>query len=282
MTRKGGEMMRFLLALVVGLSSVGLAQEGVEELLSRAEAAYDRWHGEFDFLSYEGRLREAIQLWENALPKLSQPTERHDVLVKLSRAWFELAEGYLEEKEDAYAKGKDYALSALRLDPVFRETEGREGFRAALRKSTDVEALFWYGNNLGRWLSYHYWEALVGGTRDVLAAFERCVELDEKCWAAGPHRALANFLAQTPGFLGGDFERAKGEFARAVELAPEFLQNYVDYAEHWAKKAGDQSLFCELLGKALALARDPGVVSAWPFYNHLALARAKGLARGCP
>ena len=41
-------MMRFLLALVVGLSSVGLAQEGVEELLSRAEAAYDRWHGEFD------------------------------------------------------------------------------------------------------------------------------------------------------------------------------------------------------------------------------------------
>jgi len=135
-------MMRFLLALVVGLSLVGLAQEGVEELLSRAEAAYDRWHGEFDFPSYEGRLREAIQLWEKALPELSQPTEKRDILVKLSRAWFELAEGYLEEKEDAYAKGKDYALSALRLDPVFRETEGREGFRAALRKSTDVEALF--------------------------------------------------------------------------------------------------------------------------------------------
>jgi tetratricopeptide (TPR) repeat protein len=278
-------MRKFLGLGMVVFALLGLAQGTPEELLARADALYNRWQGPFEFSAYEGRLREAIRLWEEALPHLSDAEKRREVLVKLSRAYFELAEGYLVEKpqkEGAYEKGKDYGLSALRLDPEFAEVEAREGFRAALRKSTDVEALFWYGNNLGRWLSYHYWEALVGGTRDVLAAFERCVELDEKYWAAGPHRALANFLAQTPGFLGGDFERAKGEFARAVELAPEFLQNYVDYAEHWAKKAGDQSLFCELLGKALALAQDPGVVSAWPFYNHLALERAKGLARGCP
>ena len=78
------------------------------------------------------------------------------------------------------------------------------------------------------------------------------------------------------------YKRQKEEFARAVELAPEFLQNYVDYAEHWAKRAGDQDLFCELLGKALALGQDPAVLSAWPFYNQLALERAKVLARGCP
>ncbi len=271
-----------LLAGVLGVSGLALAQ-GVEGILAQAEALYDRWHGEFDFAAYEGRLREALQLWEGALPRLSGP-ERRDVLVRLARAWFELAEGYLAdrgEQERAYAKGKDYALEALRLDPAFRAAEEREGLRAALRKSADVEALFWYGNNLGRWLGFNFWAALTGGTRDVLAAFERCVELEETYWGAGPRRALANFLAQTPGFLGGDFSRAQREFQRALALAPHFLQNYVDYAEHWAKRAGEEGLFCALLGEALRQGEDPAVFRAWPFYNALALARAVRLAVGC-
>ena len=273
------------LCMMVAVALLGFSQGAREELLARGDALYDRWQGAFEFSAYEEKLREAIRLWEEALSRLGDGEKKREVLVKLSRAYFELAEGYLSEKaekESAYEKGKEYALSALRLDPEFLEAEKREGFRAALRKGKDVEALFWYGNNLGRWLSYHWWEALAGGTRDVLVAFERCVELDEKYWAAGPHRALANFLAQTPGFLGGDFGRAKEGFGRAVELAPEFLQNYVDYAEHWAKRAGEEELFCELLGKALERAQDPAVLSAWPFYNHLALERAKTLARGCP
>jgi len=169
-------MRKFLGLGMVVFALLGLAQGTPEELLARADALYNRWQGSFEFSAYEGRLREAIRLWEAALPYLSDAEKRREVLVKLSRAYFELAEGYLVEKpqkEGAYGKGKDYGLSALRLDPEFAEVEAREGFRAALRKSTDVEALFWYGNNLGRWLSYHYWEALVGGTRDVLAAFER-------------------------------------------------------------------------------------------------------------
>ncbi len=275
-------MRHVLLACVLAWGA--WAQPEVEAVLAQAEALYDRWADEFDLAAYEGRLRAAIRLWEEALPQLPDGAARRAVLVKLSRAWFELAEAYLRdkgEKERAYAKGKDYALEALRRDPAFGEREVREGLRAALRKSTDVEALFWYGNNLGRWLGFHYWEALTGGTRDVLAAFERCVELDEAYWAGGPRRALANFLAQTPGFLGGDFSRAQKEFVRALELAPEFLQNYVDYAEHWAKPAGKKELFCSLVEEALRRGQDPAVMRAWPLYNALALARAEQLAQGC-
>lgn len=277
--------MRKVLLVVLGVFvSVGLAGDE-ENLLAQAEALYDRWQGTFEFVAYEAQLWEAIRLWEEALPLVRSPEEKREVLVKLARAWFELAEAYLAEKgqqERAYKRGMDYGLEALRLDPEFRRVEEQEGFRAALRRSADVEALFWYGNNLGRWLGFHYWEALTGGTRDVLAAFERCVELAEGYWAAGPRRALANFLAQTPGFLGGDFARAQAEFQRAVELAPEFLQNYVDYAEHWAKRAGDLELFCSLVAEALRKGDDPGTFWAWPLYNTLALQRARRLASDCP
>lgn len=278
-------MRRQFVPVFLGLALWASAQGGVEALLSRAEALYDRWQGEFDFAAYEGRLREAIRLWEEALPQLADPAGVRAVLVRLSRAWFELAEGYLAEgaeRERAYARGKEYALRALRLDPAFREAEAREGLRAALRGSTDVEALFWYGNNLGRWLGFHYWAALTGGTRDVLAAFERCVELDEAYWAGGPRRALANFLAQTPGFLGGDFARAEREFRRALALAPDFLQNYVDFAEHWAKRAGEGELLCALVREALRREGAGRGVEACPFYNALARRRAAALAGACP
>ncbi len=162
--------------------------------------------------------------------------------MKLSRAHCELAEAYLPEGERkaAYARGEALALQALRLDPVFLRVERERGFRAALGVAGDVGAIFWYGNNLGRLLAYDYGRALFGGTRDVLAAFTRAVELDEGYWGGGPHRALANFLAQTPGFLGGDV-------ARAVERDPAFLQTHVDWAEFGA--ARDGGLCCELLGR---------------------------------
>ncbi|MCS7239655.1 MAG: TRAP transporter TatT component family protein [Candidatus Bipolaricaulota bacterium] len=277
-------VLRLVLLVLLGTALAGMAQGPVEELLSQADALYDCGHGNFEFTEYEARLREAISIWEGVLPLLNDRESRRAVLVKLSRAWFELAEGYLQkdqDKEAAYKKGKDYGLSALRLDGGFVLVEGKEGFRAALQTASDVEALFWYGNNLGRWLAYHYWEALTGGTRDVFAAFARCAELDESYWAGGPRRALANFLAQTPGFLGGDLQRAKTEFQRALELAPHFLQNYVDYAEHWAKKVGDSALFCSLVEEALRRGAEPEVFWSWPFYNTLALRRAGSLRQEC-
>jgi len=202
--------------------ALDLAAQEPSELIAAAEAEFDRWGGDrFDFDAYEGRLRRAIDLWEEAL--LSIPPDRIQtrahVLNRLAQGYFELAEGYLEtneEMDEAYGKGKDYALESLRLDPEFVRIEGEEGRRAALSAATDIAALFWYGNDLGSWLNYHQLTALTGGVGDVLASFERTVELDEGYDGGGPHRALAAFLAQVPGFLGGDLDRSKEHFERAT------------------------------------------------------------------
>lgn len=267
----------------LGAAAVGIVPPG--EAIAAADALYDRWSGEFEFEAYEVRLRGAIALWEEALAAADlAPSVRGAVFVRLSRAYFELAEAYLPaaERRGAYAKGEAAALAALRLEPEFVRVEGTQGFRAALGVAQDVGAIFWYGNNLGRLLAYDYGRAIFGGTRDVLAAFTRAVELNGAYWGGGPHRALANFLAQTPGFLGGDLARAGEHFARAIELDPSFVQNYVDQAEFHAKARKDWDAFCRLLRTALMQGADPAAAARWPLYNHLAVARARALLAETP
>lgn len=272
------------LGLVLG--AIGAAQSP-GELMAQGDRLYDQWQGGFEFTAYEARLRGALALWEQALAALpaGETTLRSQVLTRLSRGYFELADAYLttaKDKEEAYRKGKDQALAALRLDAEFLRVERDQGFRAALGMAGDAAALFWYGNNLGRWLSYNWFQALAGGARDVLAAFTRAVELDEAYWGGGPRRALGNFLAQTPGFLGGDLEAAGQHFARAIELDPQFIQNYVDYAEVYAKPRGERDLFCRLLRTASDLGANPTSMAKWPLYNTLTMARVQNLLGTAP
>jgi len=276
-------MLLIAVASLSGLISSAFEASDPAELIAEADALFDRWSAgeEFDFAAYEEKLRKAIALWEEALPlvPVEQVQTKTHVLNRLSQAYFELAEGYLtrKEREPAYAKGKDYGLESLRLEPEFVRAEAEGGFRAALRAATDVEAIFWYGNNLGKWLDYHFAAALGGGVGDVKAAFERSVELDETYDGGGPHRALAAFLAQVPRFLGGGREEAKPHFERSIQLGPDYLENYVNYADYYAKPERDWDLFCSLLKTALDKAQDPAVMAKWPFYNTLALERARAL-----
>ena len=230
-------------------------------------------------------LRGAISLWEEALSLL--PVEnvqsRSHVLGRLSQAHFELGEGYLSdrgEKESAYEAGRDAALASLRLDPSFVATEARDGFRAALRSASDIRAIFWYGNTLGQWLNYHQFTAVLGGVRDVLASFERSIELDEAYDGGGPHRAMAALLSQAYFVVGRSREDAVVHFERSIEIAPNHLESAVSYAEFYARPTGDRELFDALIAGVLEKAVNPAVVAAFPFYNKLSIDRAHVLAAG--
>lgn len=270
-----------LFLLVAPIGTVVCGQDATA-LIGEADQAYDRRGSSFDFALYETALRQAITLWEEALPLIldEQVQTKARVLNRLAQGCFELATGYLttvEEKEAAYGKGKDYALESLRLDPDFVATEEADGFRAALRSARDVEAIFWYGNDIGSYLNYHPLTAITGGMTDVIASFERSIELDRNYDGGGPERALAAFLAQVPSILGGDLEEAKLHFESALEIDPDYLENYVNYAEYYAKQKKDWNLFESLLSTALDKGKDPEEMGKWPFYNTLSLERAKEL-----
>ena len=269
----------FLLTALIGTVVYG---QDTTALIGEADRAYDRKGSSFDFVLYETDLHQAIALWEEALPLIpdDQVQTKAHVLNRLAQGCFELATGYLttvEEKDTTYGKGKDYALESLRLDPDFVATEDADGFRAALRSAGDVRAIFWYGNDLGSHLNYHPLTAITGGMTDVLASFERSVDLDRNYDGGGPERALAAFLAQVPSILGGDLEQARLHFENALEIDPDYLENYVNYAEYYAKQKKDWNLFESLLTIALDKGEDLGVTAKWPFYNTLSLERAKEL-----
>ena len=283
--------MRWLVSLVILLFSVGgigIAQEA-GALIEDAEALYDRWSGTFDYAAYRQQLEAAIDLYEQALaalPAESLPS-RSIVLNRLARAIFELGTAYLDgdaAKEPAFSAGKDYALAGLRLDPAFVETE-TESFRDALATASDVEAVFWYGTNLGSYLNYHQIEAIVGGgMRDIPVCYERAIELDPTYLAGAGYRSLASFYAQVPSVLGGDPAKAREVYEQAIDVDPEFLENAVSLAEYVFLAQDNHYTACTILRDAVVLAADPDVMARWPLYNTLALNRALGLIEdnSCP
>jgi len=278
------EVMCQLLVLILCVSLGAFAE--TSDRIEIADAAFDRWDGSFEFEAYQQRLEDTLGAYEQLLyliPKDEQQTRAH-IANRLSQGYFELGFAYIADRGDqekSFAKGQAHALTSLRLAPSFVEGE-EQGFRAALESAEDAIALFWYGNNRGKYLEFHWLTAISGGMKDVRAAFERAVELDEAYFGGGPWRALGSFLAKVPAFLGGDMVQAKAAFERAIELGPNFLENYVDYAEYCAKPEQEWEIFRHELGNALDLAKDPEVMACWPLYNTLALRHAEKLYSSQP
>jgi tetratricopeptide (TPR) repeat protein len=266
--------------VLVGIVAVSQETTKAEDLIAEADVASDRWTEPFDFATYLERLETAVTLWEQALLLLPEDdvASRAHVFNHLAQAYFELGEAYLvepAEREEAYGKGKDYALASLRLDPLFGTTEESDGFRAALRSASDVVAIFWYGNTLGVWLNYHQITAIFGGVLDVLASYERAIELDETYLGGAPHRSMAALIAQAHFVIGKSRPDSVFHYERSMEIDPAYLESYVNYAEHYAGPVGNEALYNDLLATAIGLAEDPQIMATWPLYNELAIRRAR-------
>jgi len=269
-----------LLVALVAVSFVASASD-VGELLATADHLYDRWSGDFVYNAYQYDLESSIALYQDVLDQLPEDNAESqlDVLVRLAQACFELGEGYLtvaREVESIHKLGRDHALAALRLDADFVSTE-KQSFRAALSGAKDVRAIFWYGNNLGRYLEFHRFTAMAGGVRDIQACFERAVELDPTYLDGAPLRSLASFHSQVPGFLGGDSELAQQLHQQAMTISSTLLENSVNWAEYGMSPNEDAETFCRVLHDVISQSEDADLMAVWPFYNERAVRRAQAL-----
>lgn len=177
-----------------------------------------------------------------------------------------------------YSRARRYGMELL--DRYHSFAKSREGtldqFDAALKsfKKKDLENLFWAGFAWGNYINSHRdsVEAIAEMPR-MEALMNRVIELDPSYYYGGAHLFLGAFYGSRPPLLGGDPQRSKAEFEKAIAINDKNLMAPVMMAQYYAVQVQDMKLFENLLSGALAA--DAAALPEQRLMNELAKIRAK-------
>ena len=202
------------------------------------------------------KIRAAIASWEKAAEADRSNTE---LLVKLTRAHYFLADGFLRDDKDAYLKTMDRGvywgeLAIMAASPEFKKqmAEGAKFHEAvAVVGKEGVPAMYWYASSLGKWAKKTGFAVLLGQKDNVRALMDKCMALDPEYYYAGPWRYFGVFYAVAPSFAGGDLEKSKTHFAKSLELEPRYVGTKVLWAAELSTKTQDEDTFVKLLNEVL-------------------------------
>jgi hypothetical protein len=176
----------------------------------------------------ENDVNASIKKYEEALKGIPESDEkaRLDVYIKLSRAYFTLADVFAKKDEaqsEFSNQGQDWAEKALDID------------------EDSAAAHYWMGSNLGLWREINrvsFRGGLGGG--GIMKEFEKAAQLDPKGLDGMPYMRMAEFsLAKD------NPEEAKKYAEEAVKIQPKLLKNKLILAQAlWENedKAGSKKL----------------------------------------
>ena len=226
-------------------------------------------------------LKKAIDLYEQALAL--QPG-RADLMTKLAQLHYEL--GIISEDVETeryeFRRGADLGFTALGFAGLSgaKEAKAKE-FAARVSESENVAALYWSAKCWGMLvdtggLSAQLNAIFTGMPAKVRALYLAAIKLDETYFGGGPHEDYGALLVNFAKFhlYGATLEEAKAHFDRAIEIASGagYLIPFVTYAEQYAVRAGDRTLFEDLLRHVLQ-----APIGDWPFWNRIAKDKAQEL-----
>ncbi len=222
-------------------ASSGLVEQGDAKWGERTDAA---------------NIRAAIASWKQAAD--ADPGNL-DVLVKLTRGHYFLADAYLRDDEKEYLSVMDQAVKwgekamvAASPDFAAKMRDGAKQHEAVKVVGKEgVPAMYWYASALGKWAKRKGFAVLLGQKDAVKATMDRCLELDPTYYYGGPHRYFGAFYAIAPAFAGGDLEKSKVHFKKSLEIAPGFVGTKVLWAAELAVKQQDEATFDKLIGEIL-------------------------------
>lgn len=178
-------------------------------------------------------------------------------LVNGSNAYFAYAFAFVElgdvvRARGLYLKGRDYGLRALFGEKYKEKIDlPLEEFEPVVKKikKKDLSALLWTTLS---WLNYIRLnlgdlETFVEVPKAELMA-RRLLELDETYYYGTPHSIMACYYAAQPEMAGGDPEKAREHFEKAIKISGEkYLLHYLLYAQFYAVRQQDKDLYVKLL-----------------------------------
>jgi hypothetical protein len=243
--------------LLLLLSLTACASQRVNPLLSQAA---DSALSKKDFLK---KSHEADELWgnrnqqdsllrfielEEELSRSEFQTREH--IVQLAHAHFILAEYMLDinrDKDAHWNQGANWAEKALTFNPAFKKKVVDEKVPTEQALSTltakDVEALYWYAGNLGRWASMQGLTQVLKYKERVKKMIDRVAELNSGFFYGAVYRYYGVYYALLPGYTDEDLKNSKRNFETALKKYPEYFSNHVLYAQAYASKIEDESLY---------------------------------------
>lgn len=204
------------------------------------------------------------------------------LLINAAQLYAAYASAFIQDEDKAYARtlfarARDYALRALEQNGFKNPSSGSfDDFETRLPDlGKDVPYVFWAASCWGSWISLNQgsMEAMAELPR-VEMMMKKVLELDEAFYYGGAHIFMGVLDASRPRVAGGDLDRARDHFLKAIELGDgKFLMARVYYADYYAKKAFDRELFVSILEKVLEIPAD--ITPELTLLNSVAHTKAK-------
>jgi len=210
------------------------------------------------------------------------PDNKH-LLINAAQLYAAYASAFIQDEDKAYARtlfarARDYALRALEQNGFKNPSTGSfDDFETRLPDlgKKDLPYVFWAASCWGSWISLNQgsMEAMAELPR-VEMMMKKVLELDEAFYYGGAHIFMGVLDASRPRVAGGDLDRARDHFLKAIELGDgKFLMARVYYADYYAKKAFDRELFISILQKVLEIPAD--ITPELTLLNSVAHTKAK-------
>lgn len=200
----------------------------------------------------------AVKKWEAAA---AQDPTRADVQLKLAYGYYFLANAHAKWDEDPedqmralFLKGVETAERAIKLQsPEFAaKIKGGASWGEAVTSvpKEGIAGLYWYATNLGKWGLLDGITTILAHKDDIYKTMDHVRGLDENFFHGAAHRYFGVYWAKLP--FGKDLKKSRMHFEKSIELAPNYLETKVLFAEHWAARSDDEALFKKLLNEVIA------------------------------
>jgi len=266
--------------LFAGCSIERLAVRSTTGLIENSLEAIEE---ESDLILAEQSIASNLKLLEGLIK--SDPGNR-DLLLMAARGFTSYALGFVEEEDSdravvLYNRARDYGLRGLRQNREFDRTFDApfEEFEAMLKRvpDRDIPLLFWTANAWAGAIQQNIGEPRsLAHLPKVEAMMNVVLERKEDYYFAGPHLFFGMILSTKPTMFGGDAEKGREHFERALELTQnQFLIIKVFFAQSYAVQTLDDSLFEQLL--TAVIEADPAILPEQRLVNTIAKRRAETL-----
>jgi TRAP transporter T-component len=207
------------------------------------------------------------------------------LLLAAAQTYSAFASVFIAEDDTAFrnvllGRSRHYALRALEERGIANPlTSPFDAFEAAVQRMArdDLPYLFWAGSCWAGWISMNRnsIEAIAELPR-VEALMRRSLALDERYHYGGPHLFMGIWYASRPAVAGGNLQRAREHFARAMDIGQgKFLMTYIYYADVYCRNALDRDQFTSTLQTVLSTRAD--IVPELTLVNTVARRKAENM-----